>query len=60
MELQMSEEPFTNGILEEPLQPGVLRDCLDCRKLFALQFVSKRNTDEQGEIRKYRCKKCGL
>ncbi len=55
----MSDELFTDGIIHEPLKPGVLRSCLGCRKLFALEFVSKRDTDQQGKICKYRCKACG-
>lgn len=50
---------MSDKLLNEPLQPGILRDCPECRKLFALEFVSKRESDQQGTIRTYRCKKCG-
>lgn len=45
-------------LLNAPLQPGRLRDCPACRKIFALKFVSKRDSEQQGEISTYRCKKC--
>lgn len=55
----MSGDFSKDGLLAQPPQLGRLRSCLHCRKLFALKFVSKQHTDNQGEITRYRCKKCG-
>ena len=55
----MKNESLNNGILNAPLRPGALRDCPNCRKLFSLKFISKRESEQQGKITKYRCKKCG-
>ena len=48
-----------NGFLNEPLQPGDLRDCPSSRALFALEFVSKCDDKEQGVLSTFACKKCG-
>ena len=46
------------GILDEPLQPDVLRECPYCRKRFALKPLGKEASEIAGWIRTFRCKYC--
>ena len=47
------------GILEEPLQPGLLRQCLKCGRLLALKLIREEESDLCGKVRTFRCKHCG-
>ena len=47
------------SILAKPMQPGVLRQCPECRRMFALSEVRVETDGRVGEVRVYCCRWCG-
>jgi hypothetical protein len=58
MEKQSDKEQSSPKLLPRPIPPGLLRVCPDCRRWFALKFVTSVNDDQQGTLKTYRCKYC--
>jgi hypothetical protein len=49
----------TSSILPNPPQPGILKQCPHCRRLFALREVRLESDSRVGEVRVYSCTACG-
>jgi hypothetical protein len=47
------------GILEQPLQPGFFRQCIQCLRLFAIKLVREEESELSGKVRTFQCKHCG-
>jgi len=48
-----------SSILPKPPQPGILKQCPHCRRLFALREVRVESDTRVGEVRVYSCTACG-
>lgn len=48
-----------SSILPNPPQPGILKQCPHCRRLFALREVRLESDSRFGEVRVYLCTACG-
>jgi DNA-directed RNA polymerase subunit RPC12/RpoP len=56
--MNMAASPHL-GILSEPLQPGLFRQCIKCLRLFAIELMREEDSELSGKLRTFRCKYCG-
>jgi hypothetical protein len=50
---------MNSTILDQPLQPSLLRQCPYCQKLWTLRKTRTEQHAVVGEVRVYHCKACG-
>ena len=48
----------TNGILSQPIRPGLFRTCPACGKHLALEFQRREPHELLGYVDHYRCRHC--
>lgn len=49
----------STSIIATPLQPGQLKTCPHCLESLSQTFVRTDKHEKLGELRVYRCNKCG-
>lgn len=45
--------------LLQPVDPGLLKQCPHCSRIFGLKFVREENDEKVGRVYIYKCRGCG-